>query len=89
MYEPNPGAIVVAIDPGHGGCLDWGVPDPSERGVELAEKTLTLAIAQRLRDRLVADGIGVVMIRDDDVALAGDDYPDLGCDRPAMARRRR
>ena len=26
---PNPGAIVVAIDPGHGGCLDWGVPDPA------------------------------------------------------------
>ena len=24
--------IVVAIDAGHGGCLDWGVPDPSERG---------------------------------------------------------
>ncbi|MEO5985797.1 MAG: hypothetical protein ABIW50_05495, partial [Candidatus Limnocylindria bacterium] len=33
VYEPNPGAIVVAIDAGHGGCLDWGVPDPSERGV--------------------------------------------------------
>jgi N-acetylmuramoyl-L-alanine amidase len=82
VYQPNPGAIVVAIDPGHGGCLDWGVPDPSERGVELAEKSLTLAIAQRLRDRLVADGIGVVMIRDADVALAGDDYPDLGCTGP-------
>lgn len=83
VYEPNPAAIVVAIDPGHGGCLDWGVPDPSERGVEWAEKTLTLAIAQRLRDRLVDDGIGVVMIRDADVALAGDDYPDLGCTGPA------
>lgn len=82
VYAPNPGAIVVAIDAGHGGCLDWGVPDPSERGVELAEKTLTLAIAQQLRDRLTADGIGVVMIRDDDVALAGDDYPDLGCTGP-------
>ncbi len=82
VYAPHPAAIVVAIDPGHGGCLDWGVPDPSERGVELAEKTLTLAIAQRLRDRLSADGIGVVMIRDADVALAGDDYPDLGCTGP-------
>ena len=82
VYEPNPGAIVVAIDAGHGGCLDWGVPDPSRRGVELAEKTLTLGIAQRLRDRLEADGIGVVMIRDDDVALAGDDYPELGCEGP-------
>ena len=77
-----PRAIVVAIDAGHGGCLDWGVPDPSRRGVELAEKTLTLGIAQRLRDRLEADGIGVVMIRDGDVALAGDDYPALGCEGP-------
>jgi N-acetylmuramoyl-L-alanine amidase len=82
VYPPNPGAIVVAIDAGHGGCLDWGVPDPSERGVELAEKSLTLGIAQGLRDRLVADGIGVVMIRDADVALAGDDYPQLGCEGP-------
>jgi len=82
VYAPNPGAIVVAIDPGHGGCLDWGVPDPSERGPELAEKTLTLAIAERLRDLLAADGIGVLMIRDEDEALAGDDYPPLGCDGP-------
>ena len=39
VYAPNPGAIVVAIDAGHGGCLDWGVPDPSERGTDYAEKT--------------------------------------------------
>lgn len=82
VYRPNPGAIVVAIDPGHGGCLDWGVPDPSVRGVELAEKTLTLAIARRLRDHLRADGIGVVMTRDGDEALAGDDHPPLGCHGP-------
>jgi N-acetylmuramoyl-L-alanine amidase len=82
VYRPNPGAIVVAIDPGHGGCLDWGVPDPSERGEELAEKTLTLEIARRVRDRLEAEGVTVVMIRDDDVALAGDLYPDLGCNGP-------
>jgi len=79
VYAPNPAAIVVAIDPGHGGCLDWGVPDPSVRGVELSEKALTLAIARRLRDRLVADGISVVMTRDGDVALAGDDHPPLDC----------
>jgi len=82
VYAPNPGAIVVAIDAGHGGCLDWGVPDPSERGVELAEKTLTLEIARDLRDRLEAEGIGVVMIRDGDDALAGDDYPPLDCEGP-------
>ena len=84
VYAPNPGAIVVAIDAGHGGCLDWGVPDPSQRGVELAEKTLTLGIARRLRDRLEADEIGVLMIRDGDVALAGDRDPDFGCDGPAF-----
>ena len=83
VYSPNPEAIVVAIDAGHGGCLDWGVPDPSERGVELAEKTMTLGMARALRDRLEADGITVVMIRDGDDALAGDDYPELGCDGPA------
>lgn len=82
LYPPNPGAIVVAIDPGHGGCLDWGVPDPSERGVELAEKTLVLAIAEELRDRLTADGIAVVMLREGDEALAGDLEPDFGCDGP-------
>ena len=83
VYAPNPGAIVVAIDAGHGGCLDWGVPDPSERGEELAEKTLTLEIARRLRDRLEAEGVTVVMVRDGDIALAGDDYADLGCNGPA------
>lgn len=83
VYAPNPGAIVVAIDAGHGGCLDWGVPDPSERGVDLAEKTLTLGIAQRLRDLLLAEGIGVVMIRKGDEALAGDDYAPLNCSGPA------
>ena len=82
VYAPNPEAIVVAIDPGHGGCLDWGVPDPSQRGVELAEKTLTLEIARVLRDRLEAEGVTVVMIRDDDIALAGDHYPELGCEGP-------
>ncbi|MGI8829066.1 MAG: N-acetylmuramoyl-L-alanine amidase family protein [Candidatus Limnocylindria bacterium] len=82
VYEPNPGAIVVGIDAGHGGCLDWGVPDPSERGEELAEKKLNLEIARALRDRLTAEGIGVVMIRDGDDALAGDNAPAYGCDGP-------
>jgi N-acetylmuramoyl-L-alanine amidase len=82
VYAPNPGAIVVAIDAGHGGCLDWGVPDPSERGTDYAEKTMTLGIAQRLRDLLAGEGIGVVMIRDEDEALAGDDWPPLDCHGP-------
>lgn len=82
VYAPNPGAIVVAIDAGHGGCLDWGVPDPSERGQAYAEETMTLEIARRLEAMLIADGIGVVMIRDEDEALAGDDYPPLDCHGP-------
>ena len=83
VYAPNPAAIVVAIDAGHGGCLDWGVPDPSQRGQDYAEKTMTLGIALAFRDRLEADGVTALMIRDDDIALAGDDYPELGCSGPA------
>jgi N-acetylmuramoyl-L-alanine amidase len=82
VYAPNPAAIVVAIDAGHGGCLDWGVPDPSQRGEAFAEKTMTLGIASALRDRLEAEGVTVVMIRDEDEALAGDDYPELDCNGP-------
>jgi N-acetylmuramoyl-L-alanine amidase len=79
VYAPNPGAIVVGIDPGHGGCLDWGVPDPLERGTAFSEKTMTLAIAMELRRQLEAQGITVVLTRDGEDLLAGDDYPDLGC----------
>jgi N-acetylmuramoyl-L-alanine amidase len=82
VYEPNPGAIVVAIDPGHGGCLDWGVPDPEKRGATFSEKVMTLAIGLELKRLLEDQGVTVVMTRETDVALAGDDYPDLGCDGP-------
>jgi N-acetylmuramoyl-L-alanine amidase len=82
VYEPNPAAVVVAIDPGHGGCLDWGVPDPQERGVEFSEKAMTLAIGLELRRLLQEQGITVVMTREADAALAGDDYPQLGCNGP-------
>jgi N-acetylmuramoyl-L-alanine amidase len=82
VYAPNPGAITVAIDPGHGGCLDFGVPDPSKRGKQYAEKTMTLGIGLALRKLLSDQGIGVVMTRSDDSALAGDDYPPLGCNGP-------
>lgn len=83
VYEPNPGSIVVAIDPGHGGCLDWGVPNPWDNTVGKAEKAGTLAIGLALRDLLEEQGITVVMTRTDDSALAGDDYPQLGCNGPA------
>ncbi|HLE89234.1 MAG TPA: N-acetylmuramoyl-L-alanine amidase, partial [Candidatus Limnocylindria bacterium] len=52
------------------------------RGVDFSEKTMTLAIANELRRLLEEQGITVVMTRTDDSALAGDDYPDLGCNGP-------
>jgi N-acetylmuramoyl-L-alanine amidase len=80
VYAPNPAAIVVAIEAGHGGCLDWGVADPQGRGPEFSEKAITLAIARALADRLAADGVTPVLIREADEALAGDLYPPLGCE---------
>jgi N-acetylmuramoyl-L-alanine amidase len=82
IYGPNPGAIVVAIDAGHGGCLDWGVPDPQQRGPEYSEKAITLDIARDLAAALEDEGLLPVLLRDDDEALAGDLYPELGCDGP-------
>lgn len=82
IYAPNPGAIVVAIDPGHGGCLDWGVPNPYDNTVDKSEKAATLAIGLELRELLEAQGVTVVMTRTNDLALAGDDYPQLGCTGP-------
>ena len=79
IYGPNPEAIVVAIDPGHGGCLDWGVPNPWDNTVGRSEKSMTLGISLALRDWLEAEGVRVVLTRETDVALAGDLYPDLGC----------
>jgi N-acetylmuramoyl-L-alanine amidase len=66
--EPAPARRVVprvVIDPGHGGSntgaasLDLGI----------LEKDVTLALAQRLRARLVARGIEVALTREDDRTL--------------------
>ena len=79
VYPPNPGEIVVAIEAGHGGCLDWGVPDPQERGPDHSEKAITMAIGRALADLLAADGVRPILIRDGDDALAGDLYAPLSC----------
>src|SRR5919109_3295151 len=84
VYRPNPESVVVAVEAGHGGCLDWGVADPQQRGQDFAEKAVTLGIAEQLRDALEAEGVSVVMVREDDQALAGDDYERLGCSGPAF-----
>lgn len=72
-----PGRPIVVIDPGHGGH------DPGATGVSgaAAEKTLTLALARELRDRLAEGGrVRVALTRDEDRYLTLDQ-------RAAIARR--
>jgi N-acetylmuramoyl-L-alanine amidase len=54
--------ITVVIDAGHGGHDRGGIP-----GQRVAEKDMTLDVAQRLRNVLSARGYRVVMTRDSDV----------------------
>ncbi|MEM9553387.1 MAG: N-acetylmuramoyl-L-alanine amidase [Acidobacteriota bacterium] len=54
----------IILDPGHGGA------DPGTVGHDLTEKEITLDVALRLRDLLVADGFTVEMTREDDTFLS-------------------
>src|SRR6266704_7096772 len=54
--------MTVVIDAGHGGHDRGGIP-----GQRIAEKVMTLDVAQRLRNVLSASGYRVVMTRDSDV----------------------
>jgi N-acetylmuramoyl-L-alanine amidase len=54
--------MTVVIDAGHGGHDRGGIP-----GQRVAEKDMTLDVAQRLRNVLAASGYRVVMTRDSDV----------------------
>ncbi len=57
---------LVVIDPGHGGH-DPGAPGVDDKGHPLREKDITLALAQALRDKLLAaGGIRVALTRDTD-----------------------
>src|SRR5216110_1168885 len=58
----NSGLAAVVIDAGHGGHDRGGIP-----GQRVAEKVMTLDVAQRLRNVLEASGYHVVMTRDSDV----------------------
>jgi len=60
--QPARQSTVVVIDAGHGGFDRGGVP-----GQRVAEKTVNLDVAQRLRAVLQASGYRVVMTRDSDV----------------------
>jgi N-acetylmuramoyl-L-alanine amidase len=55
-------STTVVIDAGHGGYDRGGIP-----GQRVAEKEVTLDVAQRLQKALAANGYRVVMTRDSDV----------------------
>jgi N-acetylmuramoyl-L-alanine amidase len=60
--ESSGSLATVVIDAGHGGHDRGGIP-----GQRIAEKDMTLDVAQRLRSVLSASGYRVVMTRDSDV----------------------
>src|SRR5437868_9137768 len=62
VSEADRPSTVVVIDAGHGGFDRGGIP-----GQRVAEKTMTLDVAQRLEAVLTAYGYRVVMTRDSDV----------------------
>jgi len=62
VSEADRPSTVVVIDAGHGGVDRGGIP-----GQRVAEKTMTLDVAQRLESVLTAYGYRVVMTRDNDV----------------------
>ncbi|MFO1540998.1 MAG: N-acetylmuramoyl-L-alanine amidase [Chloroflexota bacterium] len=63
LSVPAPGAIVVALNPGHGG------PDPGAVYGGRTEAEANLAIGRELAAMLTASGIRVVVTRDRDVAV--------------------
>ena len=58
---------VVYIDPGHGGT------DPGASGNGIVEKTLVLNVALKLKEKLEANGIKVIMSRTSDVYVSLED----------------
>ena len=58
------GPLVVVLDAGHGGAF----PHDGAHGPHgLLEKTVALALAQKTKDLLEADGVQVVLTRDSDL----------------------
>lgn len=69
---PNPdGKFVVVVDAGHGGTDPGATYPAGSQKPEAREKDLTLDIALKLRDNLVAAGVHVIMTREKDT------YPTL------------
>jgi len=68
----NPSLPLVVIDPGHGGF------DSGARGEEIFEKTITLGLAQALRNALVESGaIRVALTRDEDRFISLEERVDI------------
>jgi N-acetylmuramoyl-L-alanine amidase len=59
---------LVVIDAGHGGP-DNGMTGPIGSRNKVAEKVITLAVAKRVRDALVARGVDVLMTRTTDTLI--------------------
>lgn len=58
----------IVLDPGHGGF------DPGKVGInDVPEKEVNLEVAKLVRDFLEASGVKVVMTREEDIALCGDE----------------
>jgi N-acetylmuramoyl-L-alanine amidase len=67
-----PRPYVVAVVPGHGGDDPGAIYPPNSSQPTLEEKDLTLPIALKLRDRLVAEDVQVVMTRTGDTSTTGE-----------------
>ena len=71
--------VTIMLDPGHGGA------ETGSYTGDASEKDINLAVAEKLRDILRAEGVNVLMTRDGDyylsaeerVELAGEQSPDL------------
>jgi N-acetylmuramoyl-L-alanine amidase len=79
------GEYLVAIDPGHGGIDEGTYPYNPEGTLDYSEAKVTLQIAFRLRDILVANHIRVFLTRDGDymnnenwLDINGDGLQDIG-----------
>ena len=65
VSQDSGSGTTVVIDAGHGGYDRGGIP-----GQTVAEKEMTLDVAQRLKKTLAASGYRVVMTRDSDVFVS-------------------
>lgn len=65
-FPNKDGKLIVVVDAGHGGADPGAIYPPGAKNPVAVEKDLTLDIALKLRKNLEAEGIEVVMTREDD-----------------------